>query len=271
LDGYDIKNEHLVVKVEDFSSTSKYHRQTFMRVFCKIISDRSFSHYSKGPHGLKINIQNCKLTVLAAIQPLLYSNLCNKFPEWESMSYDRFSKFLLLNPLRSDTIDVQYIPTLPRKISDSVSFCKDVDLEKIVLMYKRQISGGRAFLYARDYVSALTRFLGAEKVQQEHVDQFYQLFHPYLESFNVLQKAKDLDSAVQVNAGKMKVLTEIAKYNDTVGKKKLAEDLFVTEDHIGRCAKQLIESGLIEKPKQAEYCLSEGLRKFFNWYNEFSS
>jgi len=264
---YNLRDKHIVLKVEDFSSTSRYHRQTFLRVFSKIISDGSFYHFSKGPNGLYINIQNCKLTVLVAIQPLLYSNLCNRFPEWESMSYDRFSKFMLLNPLRKETVDVSFIPTLPRKISNSVEFSlDDVNLDKVISMFKKQLSEGRAFLYARDYVIALAKFSGKRKVEQKDVNEFYQLFHPYLESFNVLQEARDLDSPIEVNAGKMKLLTEIARYNDNVSKKKLSENLFVTERHVERCAKDLIEVGLIEKPRKGEYCLSKDLKEFFKWY-----
>jgi len=267
LDGYQIENEHLVLKVEDFSSTGEYHRRVFLRTFGKVISDGNFYHHTKGPNGLHIDIKNCKLTVLAAIQPLLYSNLCHKFGEWENMASDRFSKFMLLNPLRSETKDFPFVATLPRKISKNVRFCQnDLDLSKILSLYKWQLSEGRAFLYARDYVKALARFLGAEAVQQEHVDLFYQLFHPYLESFNVLQEAKDLDSPISVSAGKMKLLTEIAAHNDVKSTKELAKNLFVTERHIQRCAQELIDIGLIEKPRIAEYWLFENLRNFFEWY-----
>jgi hypothetical protein len=271
IDSWHIKNEHLVFKVEDFSSTSNYHRETFLRVFCKIISDGNFSHYSKGPNGISVNIENCKLTVIIAIQPLMYSNLCNRFPEWESMSYDRFCKFMVLNPLRRDTLDIPFTPTLPKKITlpqELTCNWNELDLSKVEELYGKQVSVGRKTLYARDYVMALARFEGAEKVEQKHADVFYQLFRPYLESFNVLQEAKNLDSSIEVRAGKMKLLTEIARHNDAVSKKKLCEDLYVSDREIERCAKELIDVGLIEKPKppKAQYCLHRDLKKFFEWY-----
>lgn len=277
LDKWDIENEHLVFKVEDLSSTSTYHRETFLRVFCKIISDGSFTHYSKGPSGISICITNCKLTVIAAVQPLIYSNLCNRFSEWESMSYDRFSKFILLNPLRKDTLDIPFTPTLPRNITpreEVTSNWNELDLSKIEEMYSKQISIGRKTLYARDYVVAMAMFDGTDRVKQEHVDLFYQLFHPYLESFNVLQHAADLDSSVKVSAGKMKLLTEIARSNDAVDKKVLAKNLYVSEREIERCAKELIKAGLIEKanspspPRKAEYRLSPSIRNYFQWYKD---
>jgi hypothetical protein len=270
LDGYVIKNKHLVIKVEDFSSTSKYHRETFLKVFCKIISDGNFNHHTKGPNGMNIDIQNCNLTVLVAIQPRLYSDLCSKLDEWPTMVSDRFSKFILINPIKKDTKDIVYVPTLPRKISNNARFSsEEVDLSKVVSMYRRQLSETRAFLSARDYVKALAKFLGADTVQQCHADLFYSLFHPYLDSFSELQRAEDLDSPVQVSAGNVRLLTEIGKTADYVEKKKLAHDLHVEERSIERPAKELLKIGLIEKPspKAGRYRLSEQLRKFFNWYS----
>lgn len=269
LDGYVIKNKHLVIKVEDFSSTSKYHRETFLKVFCKIISDGNFNHHTKGPNGMNIDIQNCNLTVLVAIQPRLYSKLCSKLDEWPTMVSDRFNKFILLNPLKIETKDVVYVPTLPRKISKNVRLSlEEVDLSKIVSMYRRQLSQARAFLSARDYVKALAKFLGVDTVQQSHADLFYKLFHPYLDSFSELQRREDLGSPVQVSAGNVSLLSEIGKTSDYVEKKMLAHDLHVEERSIERPAKELLEIGLIEKPSPhaGKYRLSEPLREFFKWY-----
>lgn len=196
----------------------------------------------------------------------MYPSLTS-FSQWESMSYDRFSKFLLLNPLRSDTINVPFTPTLPRKISQNpILNERELDLTRLVELFKGHVSEGRAELYAKDYAVSLARFMGAEKVEQEHIDTFYQLFHPYLESFSVLQRAEDLDSPVTVRSGDMKLLSEIGKQSGLIEKQKLASDLYVTERSIERGAKHLLEVGLIERPEPAKYCLSENLRKFFEWY-----
>lgn len=266
-DSNEVKGKHLVFKVEEFSTLSDYHREIFLTVCSKIISDGNYSHVTN--HMPFLSIQDCKLTLLIAIQPRLYSLLCNRYTQWESMSYDRFSKFLLLNPLRSKTIDVPFIPTLPQKISDHPTFRENrLNLERVVSMYKGHVSEGRAFLYARDYVIALARFMNANEVEQNHVDMFYELFHPYLNSFSILQQAEDLDSAVEVRTGKMKLLTQIARYGDEVSKEKLARDLHVTPRHIERCAKELNDAGLVSKPQRGEYCLSEELRGFFRKYGD---
>lgn len=262
--GY-VENEHLVFKVEEFSTLSDYHREIFLTVCSKIVSDGNYTHVTS--HTPFLDIRNCGLSMQIAIQPELYSRLCRSHTAWESMSYDRFSKFLLLNPLRSGTINVDFVPTLPRKIGDNATFQRtELSLDRVVSMYRGQASEGRAFLYAQDYVTALARFLNSPAVKQEHVDTFFDLFHPYLNTFSILQKARDLDCPVEVSSGKLKLLTEIAKYKEPVEKKKLAEDLYVTERHIERCAADLIQANLIERPKPAQYCLSKNLRDYFQSY-----
>jgi len=267
-----VRNKHLVFKVEEFATFSDYHRELFLTVGSRLISDGRFVHVTR--HSPFLNIQNCKLTMLIAIQPLLYNRLCLNYTEWEALSYDRFTKFIILNPLRQRTLDVPLIPTLPRKINHQVTLHEnEVNLDALVTMFKGHVSEGRATLYARDYAIAMARFMGAETVQQKHVDLFYQLFHPYLNSFTVLQRAEDLDSPVQVTTGSMKMLGEIGKHSDYVTKQKLAKDLHVTERSIERAARQLLEANLIEKtsPHAGRYRLSESLRLFFRWYSEVLS
>jgi hypothetical protein len=93
-----IHDNQLVFKVKDFSTLSEYHRWTFLTICSKIISDGDYTHITIVTPYLKF--ENCKLAMLVAIQPILYSHLCNRDTQWESMSTDRFTKFLVLNPLR---------------------------------------------------------------------------------------------------------------------------------------------------------------------------
>ena len=263
-----VKNKHLVFKVEEFATFSKYHKELFLTVGSKIVSEGSFVHVTR--HSPFLNIRNCKLTILIAIQPLLYNQLCTQYTEWEALSSDRFTKFVMINPLREGTQDVPLIPTLPRKINHQVRYIRgEVDLTKLVEMFKGHVSEGRATLYARDYAIAMAKFMGDDVVEQKHIDLFHQLFHPYLNAFSVLQKAEDLDSPVEVTTGNLRLLGEIGKYTDYVPKNKLAKDLHVSERSIERPAKELLQAGLIEKPSPhaGRYRLSEALRKFFKWYS----
>jgi hypothetical protein len=268
------ENQHLVWKVEEFSTLSDYHRNLFLTVCSKVASDGTYVHRTK---KLDISIENCKLTMLIAIQPRLYSFLCNRYTQWESMSYDRFSKFLLLNPLRVDTKDASLDLNIP---SDFVPIkdvsLGDVDLRKIVKVYEGQVSEGRAFLYARDYVKSLTGFLGEDDVKQEHAGLFYDLFHPYLDSFSTLQFAKDLESSVEVSSGEMKLFSEIGSYNGGVRKDVLAKKLYVTPRDIEIYAERLMKRGLInksthrgQKGKTTKYSLAPPLENFFKRYQTF--
>jgi hypothetical protein len=109
-----VHDKHFVFKVKDFSLLSEYHRDMFLTVCSGIIADGEYHHVTKlFPY---LNIEHCKLTMLIAIQPRIYSLMSRRCPQWESMSYDRVSKFLCLNPLRNgNTVDEDFVPTLSRK------------------------------------------------------------------------------------------------------------------------------------------------------------
>ena len=268
--GY-VHNKHLVFNIEEFSTLSEYHKEQFLTVCSKLITDGEYKHITKHFHHL--DLRACKLTMLVAIQPNLYSLLCGK-PQWESMSYDRFSKFVVINPLRTNTNDDPIIPTLPQKINQKTVYTEgEVNLDRLITMYRGQISDGRAELYAKDYAIAMAKFMDAETVQQYHIDLFFDMFHQYLDSFSILQKRHDLDSPLRVSTGSLILLGEIGKRNNYVKKRELAEGLKVNERSIERPAQDLLEVGLIEKPTPhaGKYCLSKSLRNHFNWYENLLS
>ena len=264
-----VHDKHFVFKVEDFSTLSEYHREIFLTVCSKISSDGNYRHITSITPNL--NIENCKLTMLIAIQPKLYSLLCNRYTQWETMSYDRFTKFLVLNPLRRGrTVDTPFVPTLPKKIPPSATLQHSIDLNKLITLFRGHVSEGRALLYARDYAIAMARFLGKTEVEQEDVDLFFKLFSPYLESFSKLQTRESLESPITVSSGHMELLTEIAKYIEGISKQQLSQNLMVTERHIERCTKLLLEKEII-KEENGKYHLSKNLKQFFEWYsNTFS-
>lgn len=261
-----VKGKHFVFKVEEFSTLSEYHREIFLTVCSKLSSDGNYTHVTDiTPH---LHIENCKLTMLLAIQPMLYSLLCHRHNQWENISSDRFSKFLLLNPLREETNDTSILPTLPRKIPNTAKPSGNIDLSKLIQLYGGQISEGRAFLYARDYAIAMARLQGKGEVEQEDVDLFYRLFNPYLETFSRLQQRADLESAITVSSGHMELLTEIGKHFEGVTKQQLSNSLMVTPRHIERCADFLLEKEVIREEEEGTYHLSTILEQFFNWYRE---
>jgi hypothetical protein len=269
LDGR-VRNKKLVFKVEEFSTFHQYHRQQFLTTVSKLISDERFKHITPQFH---IEIENCQLIMLIAIQPKIYSDLCSKYTEWDSLSYDRFTKFLLINPLRTGTSRENCHPTLPEKMTHiEISENHNLDLSGLIELFSGHVSRGRAEIYALDYVRALAEFLGSEKVEQWHVDLFYRLFHPYLKIFSRLQRAEDLDSPVMVRTSHLRLLSGIGSSLDYICKSDLAEHFHVSERHIERVAKELQEKGLIEKPssRAAKYCLSENLRRFFEKYRDGS-
>jgi hypothetical protein len=261
-----VHGKHFVFKVKDFSILSEYHRDLFLTVCSGIIADGEYRHVTKVfPY---LNIEHCKLTVLIAIQPRLYSLMSRRCPQWENMSYDRFSKFLCLNPLRNgNTVDEDFVPTLSRKTPPSATLPPNLDLRKLVTLFRNQISEGRAPLYARDYAIAMARFQGRNEVNQTDIDTFHKMFSPYLESFSKLQERESFEDAITVSSGHMELLTEIGKHLEGTTKQDLCISLRLSGRHIERCACFLLEKELIRE-EDGRYHLSTELEQFFNWYRD---
>jgi len=267
-----VHDAHLVWKVLDFNTLSKYHRRIFLDVVPKIITDGSYHHHTK---SLNIDIANCQLNLLVAIQPMLYSELCRTESRWESMAVDRFSKFLLLNPLRTSTYDAPLTVKIPETYIKPIMSLKACEIEKVENLYAGQeISKGRRFLYMRDYLSAFASFCGDAEVTEKHAGLFYDLFNVYLEAFNRLQYAKDLESSVEIQAGQMKLLNEVSSYEHGVTKKELAKTFRVGERNVEKYAVGLLESKLIEKDIRTgrgnctTYRLAPPFTAFFDSYQE---
>jgi hypothetical protein len=258
-----VRNRHFVFRVEDFSTLSEYHREIFLTVCSKISSDGNYCHITELTPYLRIN--DCKLTIVIAAQPKIYSLLCSRYDAWETMSYDRFTKFIVLNPLREKTVDERFVPTLPKKMSMTSKLPVDVDLSKLVALFEEQVSEGRAYLYARDYAVAMAMFQGKERVEHDDVVLFHKMFSPYLDSFSRLQHREDLETSTRVSSGHMELLAQIGRSIEGVDITGLARSLRVTADHIRRCSTFLLEKDLV-RHEGNRYHLSTGLDTFFNWY-----
>jgi hypothetical protein len=259
-----VQDKNLVFKVKDFSTMGEYYREIFLTICSKISLDGDYQHITTLTPYLRF--ENCKLAMLVAIQPRLYSLLCNRHTQWDNMSSDRFSKFLILNPLRKGTTnDTELVATLPRKIPPDAKVPDTVDLGQLTKLFNGQVSEGRAYLYARDYAKAISRFQGKTEVSQEDACEFYKLFSPYLESFTKLQQRPSLDATVTVASGNMELLTEIAKHLEGKTKLELAEKLMVTGRQIERELAFLQLRKLVRKVED-KYLLSTELIDFFKWY-----
>jgi hypothetical protein len=267
IDGTDcVHDKHFVFKVGEFSTLSEYHREVFLTVCSSICADGEYRHVTTVLPNL--NIEHCKLTMLIAIQPRIYSLLCNRCTQWESMSYDRVSKFLFFNPLRNgNTVDEDFVPTLSRETPPSATLPTSLDLRELIYLFRSQVSEGRASLYARDYAVAMARFQGKSEVNQNDIDTFYKLFSPYLDSFSRLQERESFEEAVTVHSGHIELLTEIGKHFEGTSKQDLSTSLRLSERHIERCAQSLIEKELIRE-EEGRYHLYFDLEQFFNWYRD---
>jgi DNA-binding HxlR family transcriptional regulator len=270
-----VLGRNIVFKVEELSSLQEYHRELLLTVISTIITDKGYKHQTKWSPFL--NFESCHLTCLIAIQPILYSRLCNSYEQWESMSYDRFTKFLLLNPLRNSDIDFDNLTlTLPPiKPIQTISLPEKLDVKKVNNLFKEQLSQGRSMLFTNDYLKAYASFKGQSEVTEADVEEFHYLFKPYLHCFNILQKA-DYEYKVTVNSGNLKVLTAIANFGlKPVPKKELTQMLKCSDKMIEITTNNLLEHHLITKTeeensqgKPVSYELSEELKTYFKEYNK---
>ena len=280
--GTCLTERKILFKIEELSDLAEYHRGLLLTVISKIISDNSYEHRTKWTPNL--SFQNCHLTCLIALQPKVYSVLCNKNAQWESMSYDRFTKFLMLNPLRNSTVDDNNsftddngdsILPLPSNPSiEDVTLPANVDTSEVNRLFEGQLSSGRAPLYTRDYLKAYAKFRGNNAVTQQNVQEFHYLFRPYLQSFNILQHAT-YDYSLEVSAGDLKVLLSIvdtAKLSK-ISKRELTASLMCSDKMVETNAAHLIEKGLISSSASAaqgapvSFELSTNLREYFIEYD----
>lgn len=274
----ELKGKNLVFKVPELSSFSEYHREILLTVISTIITDKSYEHRTK--HSPFLSLKDCRLTCLIAIQPFLYSTLCSRFEQWESMSYDRFTKFLLLNPIRNSSIDDDVVLNLkfPKFAPlQNISLSANLNLDCVNNLLREQLSKGRSKIYASDYLKAYANFKGQTQVTQDDVREFHYLFRPYLDSFNRLQFSRDFESfKVVVSTGTLKVLTAIASFSlHGVQKKTLVSQLKCTDKMVEDTTSFLAKIGLISKTedehgvgKPVTYKLSEDLIDYFKTYDE---
>lgn len=265
--------------IEELSVLSTYARDLLLQVVSKIITDHNYEHVTYWSPNL--SIKNCELVTLIAAQPKTYSQLCAQFPQWDTMSRDRYTKFLVINPLRIDTIeygDESSKPKLPEnlKLPEEVTIEENkLDLTKVKELFAHQISKGRALLFVRGYLKAYTGFKGKSNVEQDDVNEFEFLFKPYLKSFNVLQKAS-LDLTLQVPSTTLKLLSSITEEGFRfVSKAELKTKLHCSDKNIEDGVKPLIENNLLIAKVDTEavgqpvsYCMHDNLFRYFKEYDK---
>lgn len=267
-----ILGRHLVFKIEEISALQQYHRELLLTVISKIITDRNYEHVTSWTPNL--SFENCRLTCLIAIQPVIYSTLCSKNSQWKAMSSDRFVKFLLLNPLRNKTVDFTNLDlTCEINSIKDVTLPENLDVTKVNDLFVDQISAGRSRLYTDSYLKAYAKFNGKATVTQSDVEEFEFLFKPYLKSFNDLQRALP-DYSLYVSAGDLKVLMAIASCGlRKVSKQELIKILKCSKKMLEKTTSNLIGAGLInkvedknERGKPVSYELNGYLKKYFTEY-----
>jgi len=269
-------DENLLFRIPEVSSLSEYHRGMLFTVISTIISDKSYTHpTSYYPH---LKFENCRLTCLIDVQPLLFSRIAfAKESNWANMSRDRFVKMLTLNPLRNSSVDVSLRTKLPSyKLIREVTLPPELNLTEVHNLFAEQISAGRCDLYTYDYLKAYAGFKNQLEVTQTDVNEFYYLFKPYLKSFNVLQQTKDLTYQVVIPTGNITVLDAIVECGlRDVTKIELVKKLKCSNRSVETSTNDLIQAGIVVKSvntntqgQPVSYKLNNDLTEYFEEYSK---
>lgn len=269
------RNAILLWKIEEWSTLSQYHREQFLTVISKVITDRNYFHdLSLSPkHPLVIDIKDSDLTTLLAIQPLKYMKMVTENENWESLSRDRFVKFALLNPLRDDTVRELPKTVLP-KIDHEYKTRIKTDLSIMLHCFKGQASIGRVKLYAEDYLKAYCQFLGDKTAFRKHELQFGKLFFSYLRLYDDMIYPTDIAKPLKLNIGALRLLQAVAQFGNEVTQKDILnyfhfQDMSKSDTVLRRYYNYLHHRGLMNKIKAynpVTYGLNGYARDFFNWY-----
>ena len=269
-------------RIEEFGTLTDFHRKTLMTIGSKIITDKSYYRDMGSPSKpIVIDIKNCELVMVIGIQPTTLADMIHKEVMWEALGKDRFMKVVILNPLREKEIDT--FPDFTPEVLETTKF-KVPEKPLISKIFRHQVSDGRMNRWCRDLISSFMTYEGYSEYQEKYELQFMELFGEIISLFSKLSYTETLDQPIKVNGGSMMLLNEIAKhnYNGGITQHTLADTFRIYRpridasevedttrlDTIRYHARVLLSNDLIRKSnvEPITYHLSDGLTKFFNWY-----
>lgn len=296
----EVADTDLLFKIPEWSVLSEYHRDMFLTIISHVITDHNFYKELRDKENPVINIKDCELTTLIAIQPLKFNQMITHNENWGSLSSDRFIKFCLLNPLRDDTVEPE---RLNLRMPDALIDPLDGESERygydyntriyhepkiLMQLFGKQISVGRKKLYARDYLRAYCQFVGDKTARPKHELELLKLFAPYISIWERMYypKGYDIAKAPTFDIGGYRLLQALAYLQGSITSKELAKYFYLgyeeegealvterSERNIRRYGERLRRMNLIsiteDSPKRL--ALAGWLKEHFDWYRDLIS
>ena len=270
-------NQTLLWTVEEWSMLSDYHRELLMAIASKIQTDRNFSRLvSKGSYSLLINIKDCDLVLLVAIQPFKFRKLMKESDNWNSLASDRFLKFPFVNPLQKDT--KKYPPkfVLPSQLNHN--FKNEIPNKILVSLFEPHLTSARAELCALKYQDAWCKLNFHETFTETDALAFRTLYQIYLDLFPLMIYSTDPDREEQFHTGPFRIFEYFMNhFNQTVTVHEIERAFHMiqseqdmqqlSERTIYRHLRTLEHHGIIQK-NSPNYSLSNHYVNYFENYKE---
>lgn len=274
--------KRLIWTVEEWSMLSAYHQDTLLLISSKVNTDRTFERLmQKGQNVLQIKIDDCDLVVLIAIQPFKFTHLMKHNESWNAIASDRFIKFLIINPLKTKTVDAIPIVELPDCVNANVG----MEMPKmpnpiLIRLFSEHLRQSRAELATLRYMRAWCIYNNQQEFTDVDATVFHTLFSPYLELYPVLIKGVDPDQEESFHTGAFRILEFfMERYPHSVHVKDITEHFHMidpnqdehwSERTIYRHIRVLESRGIINgsNPHYGQYQISKKYQSFFDTYRE---
>lgn len=278
---------NMLWRMKEWGTMSRYHRELFLTVGAKIITDHEFYHQMGEKKGVPIviDIKDTNLVALIGITPLKFARMMAENENWASLGSDRFLKFILYNPVRDDTI------TSPPRydLFGSYQFTDlpiNTPLTMIPELLSHQISEDRKMIYSRALLRAYCIFEGKTECTPRDEIDFIRLFKFYLEGYGNFIYSTDIEEEPHLAVGGLRLFATISRH-EGISMEELLDSFGVYEgatirrknnpneqtkvnyrEMIMRHAKILLDKDMITITHNSpdKFYLSKRYQTYFDWY-----
>lgn len=209
--GGDQVNKNFLWTIEEWSMLTEHHRELLMAIGSKIQTDHHFERMvSVRGFSVQINIQNCLLTMLIAIQPFKFRKLMRESDNWNSLAADRFTKLMVINALQEETKRVPPHFDLPVLTPSDIKKAHPA----IVRLMSQHLTGGRAELAAINYMNAWCMLNNKSEFTNTDASAFNVLYEPYLSLYPLMIFSSDPDREESFHTGPFRIIEYFMSHFD---------------------------------------------------------
>jgi hypothetical protein len=267
--------KRLLWTVEEWSMLTDYHRELLMAIASKVQTDRKFERMvSSSGMPIQIQIIDCDLTLLIAIQPFKFRKLMRESENWNALAADRFCKMMLVNPLQTDTKKDPPRFTLPALTPCIDSATPDPNIMSLLTQH---LTRSRAELCTLRYMNAWCQLNNIPFFREQDGLAFKVLYAPYLELWTNMIISTDPDREESFHTGPFRIIEYMMEHwNEEVHINQLENHFHIattpdiaqySDSTMYRHLRMLESKGLIHR-NSPTYSLAPKYRNYFETYKE---